>query len=462
MSRADEESIRQEYELRHPDVVIPKIPRSHHHPVDKSGRVYEWRSGVGGWRPTGRINYSAAAKLNESFPPVYQEKATTGQPLYEDPGIDPRIDRTIRLIPDLRPLELPESNGLGAFGWLGIIGFLAIVGVVIWLIVVHLGSSGHPPSRTFADSYGATGARGVSAIAFNPDGKELVTADANSGANLFNVDTGSLVYDFNPSINATRVAFSPNGQLLAVGDVSGNVYLWNIASRHQIAEFTDPLANSTNIGGVYGLAFSPDGVTLAAAEYSGVVYLWSVASGNKFATLAVPSNDSGGEVGNIAFSPDGRMLAVGDSDGTTYLWDVARRSRTAILSYTNSSPTGIAGVAFSPNGQTLATLQTGSTTVLWNVSTRNEVGTLPVGDPGDSELDNCSIAFSFTGKTLAAGCNGRNTYLWDVASTQKIATLTGSSGNITGIAYSPDGNTVAAGTDAGYIYLWNTETLGSK
>jgi Tol biopolymer transport system component len=452
MSRGDEESIRQAYEQRHPGLSIRKIPRGDR-AVDGEGRVYKWRSGAGGWFPTGQMDYTAATKLQGELRPVCQEKAVTGQYLYEDP----RLGHPVWDIPVLPQPVLPKPNGLGALGFLGIIGFLAIIGVVIWLIVAHLGSSGYPPSRTFADSYDTSGARGVSAIAFSPDGKELVTADAYSGANLFDVASGNLIHDFNPDTVTTRVAFSPNGQLLAVGDVHGNVYVWDVASKRQIVEFTDPLASSFNIGGVYGLAFSPNGKTLAAAEFSGVVYLWDAGSWSRLATLVVPSNDSGGQAGYMAFSPNGRILAVGDSDGTTYLWDVARRTRIAILSYHNSPPSGISGVAFSPNGQTLATL--GATTVLWNVSARNEVGTLPAVD---SSLDNCSIAFSPTGKTLAAGCNGRSTHLWNAAGMQQIATLTGPSGNIDGIVFSPDGNTLAAGTDAGYIYLWNAETLGSK
>jgi hypothetical protein len=218
MSRADEESIRQSYEqsIRHTGLSIPKIPRSHR-AVDINGRVYEWRSSAGGWFPTDPIDYAAATKLQEGPPPVYQEKAVTGQPLYDDPRLEPLI----RFVPDLRPPVQLESNGLGALGCLGIVGFLAIIGVVIWLIVAHLTSSGYPPSRTFADSPDTSGNRSVSDIAFSPDGKELATADGYSGANLFNVDSGNLVYTFNTSgviggtVATTRVAFSPNGKLLA-------------------------------------------------------------------------------------------------------------------------------------------------------------------------------------------------------------------------------------------------------
>jgi len=461
MSRADEESIRQEYEQRHPGVDIPKIPRSHH-PVDKSGQVYEWRSGAGGWCPTGQINHSAAARLNKGFPPVYQEEAVTGQLLYENPGIDPNIDRTIRSIPDLRLPVLPKSNGLGALGWLGIVGFLTIIGVVIWIIVVHLGSSGYPPEGTLADSYGVSGGRSVSEIAFSWNGKELVAADSYSGANLWNVDNDSQIYDFNTIDTAERATFSPNGALVAVGDYYGNVTVFNIANKRQLAQFTDPLANGfngPNAGGVYGLAFSPDGNTLAAAEFSGKVHLWDIASGRETATLAVPSDDTGGLVGSLAFSPNGRIVAVGDPEGTTYVWDAATGKLIAILNYPHASTTGIAGIAFSPRGHILATLQTDGTAILWNVSTWKQIYTLSAGD---SSYGECSIAFSPGGKTLAAGCNGANAYLWNLASKQQIATLTAPSGDIDGVAFSPDGSILAAGTSAGYIYLWNAETVGSK
>jgi WD domain, G-beta repeat/Anaphase-promoting complex subunit 4 WD40 domain len=407
--------------------------------VDRGGQKYGWVPGEG-WHPAHElIDDAAVLRRIVTSNPVARD--VTGRPLY----VDPRIS----FIPIPHSPVVPQPRGLGAIGILGIVGFLAIIGVAIWLFVAHQGS-GYPPSRTLADYYNPAAGRSVNAIAFSPSGKKLVSADADSGANLWNVHRGKLIHVFDVASDATRVAFSSNGRLLAVGDVHGQVYVWNIARRRKVAQFSNPTADVFDSDEVYGLAFSP----------SGKVYLWNATSGSKFTTLPVTSSGSGGEVGFLAFSPNGRTLAIGDSNGRAYLWSAAQRSKVSTLNYPHASTTGIAGVAFSPNGHILATLQTDGTTVLWNMSTKKAIGTLPTGDSG---LDNCSIAFSPTGETLAAGCNRRSTYLWDVSSRKRIATLTGTSGNIDGVAFSPDGKTLAAGSDTGYIYLWDVQKLvGSK
>lgn len=458
MSQSDAEPLKRELARTYPNGVPEYL-------IDVDGHVYRPSQDGTIWRRTEGTKPTAKKLLRTVMQEAEKQDMlvlpsrwndTTGRALYYDPLL---VEPIVKGKLTVRQLPKP---GLGAMGIFGIVGFLAIIGVVIWIIVAHQ-SSGYPPSRTLTDYYNPAAGRSVSEIAFSPNGKKLVAADSDSGANLWNVHRSKLIHVFGAPNHATRIAFSPNGRLLAAGDYYGNVYLWSMASNHQVAKFTDPLANGYNSsyeGGVYGLAFSPSGKILAAAEFDGKVHLWSVQSRRELATFHVSSNDSGGLVGSIAFSPNGHILAVGDANGKTYLWNVSRESRVAVLSHSHSSTTGIFSVAFSPDGRTLATLQTDGNLVLWNASRRNVIGTLPVAGGGG---DNCSIAFNPKGKTLAAGCNGRSTYLWDVATEQQIATLTGLSGAVDGVAFSPDGKVLAAGSDAGYIYLWNVGKLdGNK
>jgi WD40 repeat protein len=107
------------------------------------------------------------------------------------------------------------------------------------------------------------------------------------------------------------VAFNPDGRQLVSADEDGLVRLWDPATGAQQATLT------SHHGRVEAVAFSPDGRQLAAAGQDGMVRLWDPATGAQQATL---TGHHGG-VSAVAFSPDGRQLASAGQDGTVRLWD---------------------------------------------------------------------------------------------------------------------------------------------
>jgi serine/threonine protein kinase len=294
--------------------------------------------------------------------------------------------------------------------------------------------------------------KGVSEVAFSPDGRTIATADENGSTYLWDVADGQSsatfsdpVIDGESSVHA--VAFSPDGSTVAAGDEgNGNAYLWDVASGQSSAT----LAGN---GGVSGVAFSPDGGTLATGDLGdGNVDLWDVATGQSSATLTAPSFPPGLQqsTNGIALSPDGTTVAAADENGSTYLWNTATGKYTGILS--DSLSKGVLGVAFSPDGGTLATADGDGYTILWDIATSQPIVTL--NDPDSQGVD--GVAFSPDGSTVAAADENGRIYLWNTATHTLTGTITDPSGaGVDGVAFSPDGHTVAAADGNGRVYLWH-------
>jgi len=69
----------------------------------------------------------------------------------------------------------------------------------------------------------------------------------------------------------SAVAFSPNGKLLVSSDSNGTVRLWNPVTGQRVG--TPIRADARN--GAHGVALSPDGTLLASADGDGTVRLWN-------------------------------------------------------------------------------------------------------------------------------------------------------------------------------------------
>jgi WD40 repeat protein len=181
-------------------------------------------------------------------------------------------------------------------------------------------------------------------LAFSPDGKYLAVASwqhADGAVRLFEVQSGDSTHSFAATL-ANAVAFSPDG-LQLVADSQNDLLMWNVASGQLLRCF----AGHTST--IKALGYTPDSRFLFSSGKDRTVKLWDVSTGSLFASL--PGHRD--EVWAVACSPDGRSLVTADQSGVIIFHQTATGQELLKLE-PRSLP--VDKLAFSPDGNELAYL----------------------------------------------------------------------------------------------------------
>jgi WD40 repeat protein len=198
-------------------------------------------------------------------------------------------------------------------------------------------------------------------VEFSPDGKRLVTTQANGHVKVWSTSSWSLEDDLGLTQSEVRAAaFSPDSKTLVFGDANGALYQWNFERKSVIHSGL----TSGSQGAVMGVVFAPDGKTVVTSHQSGpngYVRICKTDTG-------VAQLEEGFSC--AAISRDGKILALGGRE--IRLFDLAsgRPVRTIALAemtlreinprFENKPnadqkiPVQINALAFSPDGSTLA------------------------------------------------------------------------------------------------------------
>jgi WD40 repeat protein len=261
---------------------------------------------------------------------------------------------------------------------------------------------------------------GVTALAFNPDGKTILTASNAGTARLSDAATGKPIGE--PMVHGGPVsacAFSPDGKLAATG-IHQRVMLWNGHTAKSIGQAL-PLGDNER---VITLAFSRDGRLLAAGTTKGT-QVWEAAGGKPLKRFG-----DGGPVVAVAFNPDTTSLLTANSQGSARLWDLATgQPRTPPLRHQGL----LSSAAFSPDGKTVLTFGQDNTARLWESAGGKQIGTAM------RHRSITSAVFSPQGHlVLTLGLDG-SARLWDAASARPLGPplLVDGLGSVG--AFSPDG-----------------------
>ncbi|MCY4403320.1 MAG: sigma-70 family RNA polymerase sigma factor [Candidatus Poribacteria bacterium] len=328
--------------------------------------------------------------------------------------------------------------------------------------------------------------REIYSMAFNSDGKTLVSSHDLEEIKFWDVTNGKLKMIGNGYQQPTRIlsfAFTPNGKILStLSRYSPNSYnipvvlLWNAVTGEYLSSLTgheEEFRDSHPYGYGGGIAFGSDGKTLVSGSKDGTVRLWNLktARGKAKGSLSSTLKGHTASVLCIDLSPDGHTIASGSANKTVRLWDVGTRTlKATLVGHTDA----ILTVAFSPDGLYLASGCNGGSVHLWDPKTGehktsligNELFKRPVSLPrtkddppnitGRTRGAVKSLLFSPDAKTLVVGNAVGTIDFWDM-STLQIKSTYSRHHRLHTIAISPDGHTLASGGLDGTILIWDVQ-----
>jgi WD40 repeat protein len=250
----------------------------------------------------------------------------------------------------------------------------------------------------------------VGSAAFNRSGTLVLTA-AGESAFVWNASDGRLLRTLSdPSVvrglGVNTAAFSPNGSEIVTANSDGTAIIWNASSAKPLFVLHGDTAT------VNSAAFSPDGRQVVTASQDHRAIIWSAATGKKLETL----EGHGGAVLDAQFSPNGVKLVTAEANGSAIIWDLASGLPLTALQVGVANPhldggaNPVAGAVFSPDGQELATISIGAVLVrgeaesveLWSTETSGQIHAL-------EQLAEVRITSGFTPlqrRTLLAGIGG--------------------------------------------------------
>ena len=313
-------------------------------------------------------------------------------------------------------------------------------------------------------------------ISFSGDGRRL--AVGGDKAQVWDVESGTLLRTFGADAMCLPVAISPDGERFAAGihdSKSGAIKLWSMSGQAigEIPYNATPLAFSANgktlisghrlwdvdtqaelrkldHAGVGCAAFSPDGKTIARAVGHSAD-IWNVETGSRSTSLEGHS----GTIHQLAFNDDGALLLTVSQDRTAKVWRTDTGHEVTTL---RGHADAIYGAAFSHDSLQLATSGEDHTVKLWknNIEFRTF--------DGHNHLVDC-LAFGPGDDTLASGDSKGIVKVWDVKRGLERNSFVAFQHDVRGahlcvndVAFSPDGRHVAAVASDGTTKYWLLES----
>jgi len=240
----------------------------------------------------------------------------------------------------------------------------------------------------------------VQSLAYDRDGRILLTAGADTAARLWDSVTGTQIRALDHgSAKVYDAAFSPDGTRIVTAADDRVARIWDTKSGALLREL------SGHSGGVRSARFDGSGervITCSEEAEDASVRIWDARAAREILALRAPK----ARPIHACLSPDGRRALAACWGGTACLWEVP----TGSLRSWPAHPDNLTGAVFSPDGRLILSSNADPAARLWSSDTLEkvmEIGTMP----GDRIV---SADFSPDGRRLVTVGNDGSASLWPV------------------------------------------------
>jgi WD40 repeat protein len=296
---------------------------------------------------------------------------------------------------------------------------------------------------------------------FTPDARAIAVHSQVQGLRLLKAKTGELIRKFDRGEDTPRlswgdqVTFSSGGHLLAAGVTDATDAIKSRLLVFEAATGKEVWRTEERARGCAAFRFAPGGSVLAWPGPDGFVRLTDVRAGKEVKRLGGPGKTD--YLASLAFSPDGKHLGTVGFDGSVRLWDVASGKERYTLRpgvrYAEPyrfgqwaiSPSD--ALAFSPDGKTLAAGTPQGLVKFWDVASGNDL--YPAHEGGLNGL--AVSADGLTVTTHGADCTSRT---WDLSTGRPLRRVALAAGT-TNVVHSSDGRLAAFSLDRENLQLWD-------
>lgn len=164
----------------------------------------------------------------------------------------------------------------------------------------------------------------VNTVAFSPDGRTFVAgfgtvryvtgSYSDTSLRLFDASSGEELRRFEGhTAPVSAAAFSPDGRTIVSGSTDATVRLWDVTTGQELRRFIGHAAALWDVG------YSPDGNYAVSGSQDATVIVWDLQTGDRLRVFEVGET----MVQGVAVTPDGHNLLAASGDGTLRLWRLA-------------------------------------------------------------------------------------------------------------------------------------------
>ena len=347
----------------------------------------------------------------------------------------------------------------------------------------------------------------VASTAFSADGTRLLEGGWDDTANLWDVNTGTILHTFVHGDLVNSVALSPDGAWALTGGHNGVAILWS-TEMGELVRFYPKHGDMIDV-----VAFSPDGAKVLTA--GGWVneagwQLWDFESGE----LLQSATGREAMTSDAVFSPDGRaIITAGMYDNQAHIWDAEtgalvhtfseygdevvsvavsgagvdlEADQVRVLVATRDYSTGrnaqiwtvsgdqaelhqsfgghtpaVGGVSFSPVADRLATIHLDGSARIWDLEDgESPVLVIPAAD-SPARLQYTGIDYSPDGTrvvTASRESRSRDAEIRSAETGELLLTLNGHNHQVLAVRYSPDGSRIVTGSNDNRAMVWDAAT----